>query len=269
MSGISKSNSSSPSKQNNTCVASVPPSVAAPAASVPDLPLIPTSNISSPTPCQQTHSQISTPLQAPTLDPNQMTSATIILPNQIPVVTSPANPIVFTAAPCGSAVTVSVNNVSKPAGTVLTAATRVVSVSSIPVIRSVTSLSASSTTAVSSQPCRHESPQQQIHQSQQLQIPAFESKSLKEVMKEVDPYLQLDENSEEVLRAVAEEFLESVAKKSVKIASHRGSVLVEPKDVEHILGQLVLIFKSIHTNFIPNFSVVFTVLIYFISIRTS
>nr|CDS30142.1 Transcription initiation factor TFIID subunit [Hymenolepis microstoma] len=261
MNGITDSSSSSPSQQSSAAVASVTPSVAAPSASVSDLPLIAASNTSSPAPSQQTHSQISTPPQTPTLVPSQRPSVIVTLPNQIPVVTTPTNPIVFAAAPSGSimvpssalagnapvsittvlnfssgsAVTVAMDNISKPSGTILTAATPVVSVSSTPVIQSVTSLAASSSTAISSQPSRHESPQQQIHQSQQLQIPALKSKSLQEIMKEVDPYLQLDEESEEVIRAVAEEFLECVAKKSFKIASHRGSVLVEPRDVKHIL----------------------------------
>ncbi|VDO05824.1 unnamed protein product [Rodentolepis nana] len=268
MNGISEPSSSSPSQQNNVGVAAVTSSVAAPVSSVSDLPLIATTSTDSPTPSQQTLSQISTPPQTPTLVPSQRPSVIVTLPNQIPVVSNPANPIVFAAAPSGSimvpssalagnapvsittvlnfpsgsAVTVAMENVSKPASTILTTATPVVSVSSTPVIQSVTSLAASSSTVLSSQPSRHESPQQQIHQSQQPQIPAFKSKSLQEIMKEVDPYLQLDEESEEVLRAVAEEFLERVAKKSVKIASHRGSVLVEPRDVKHILGQLILIF---------------------------
>ncbi|VUZ45590.1 unnamed protein product [Hymenolepis diminuta] len=262
MNGISESSNSSPAQQNITSVAAVTSTVVTSVATTLDLSLVTTSNTSSSASSQQTQSQTSTPPPTSTLVPSQRPPVIVTLPNQIPVVTNPANPIVFAAAPTapngsimvpssalagnvpvslttslnfpnGSVVTVAMDNISKTTGTILTATTPIISVASTPVIQSVTTIAASSP-AVSSQPSRHESPQQ-IQQPQQLQIPAFKSKSLHEVIKEVDPYLQLDEESEEVIRTVAEEFLESVAKKSIKIASHRGSVMVEPRDVKHIL----------------------------------
>lgn len=54
---------------------------------------------------------------------------------------------------------------------------------------------------------------------------------LTELVKEVDPMQQLDEEVEGVLLQLADDFIESVVSSSCLLAKHRKSQLLEAKDV--------------------------------------
>ncbi|VDL92081.1 unnamed protein product [Schistocephalus solidus] len=65
----------------------------------------------------------------------------------------------------------------------------------------------------------------------------FTAKSLSDLVKETDPDLQLDDETEEALMQLSEEFVENVAEKAIRLAIHRGSPVVEAKDVKFTLDR--------------------------------
>ncbi|KAL7061893.1 hypothetical protein AAHC03_0226 [Spirometra sp. Aus1] len=65
----------------------------------------------------------------------------------------------------------------------------------------------------------------------------FTAKSLSDLVKETDPDLQLDDETEEALMQLSEEFVENVAEKAIRLAIHRGSPVVEAKDVKFSLDR--------------------------------
>lgn len=260
--------SDSTEQQNNTGTDALTSASVISVASAPDLPSATVSNDSPSSQPSQTQTLTPPPQTSSIPHPNlnQRPSVVVTLPNQVPIASTPSNPIVLAssvpggsivvpstaisgsipvtiATPInfanGSVVTVSVDNTSKAPGNILTPVAPIISVASTPVIQTVTSSSVA-TPPLAPTPTPPQQQQQSkpesAQQSQSVPIPAFNSKSLHDIIKEVDPYLQLDDETEEMLKYLAEEFLENVAKKSLRLANHRGSAVVESRDVKHVLG---------------------------------
>lgn len=81
-----------------------------------------------------------------------------------------------------------------------------------------------------------------LNQSQIL-----DKKVLQELVKEVDPTEQLDEDVEDLLLQVADDFIENVINSSCQLAKHRKSSMLEVKDVQFNLERNFNLF-------IPGFS---------------
>ncbi|KAL5010162.1 hypothetical protein ScPMuIL_012467 [Solemya velum] len=60
----------------------------------------------------------------------------------------------------------------------------------------------------------------------------LDKRRLQELVKEVDPLEQLDEDVEEVLLQIADDFIESVVSSSCLVCKHRHSNTLEVKDVQ-------------------------------------
>lgn len=60
----------------------------------------------------------------------------------------------------------------------------------------------------------------------------LDRRRLQELVKEVDPMEQLDEDVEEVLLQIADDFIENVVTAACQIAKHRKSNVLEVKDVQ-------------------------------------
>lgn len=60
----------------------------------------------------------------------------------------------------------------------------------------------------------------------------LDKRRLQELVKEVDPMEQLDDDVEEVLMHIADDFIENVVSAACKIAKHRKSSTLEVKDVQ-------------------------------------
>ncbi|KAL3316324.1 Transcription initiation factor TFIID subunit 12 [Cichlidogyrus casuarinus] len=60
-------------------------------------------------------------------------------------------------------------------------------------------------------------------------------KSLADLIGEIDPNLQLDQDTEEALNNVAEEFITKITAKACKLAEHRDSNVLEPRDIQFFL----------------------------------
>jgi transcription initiation factor TFIID subunit 12 len=96
----------------------------------------------------------------------------------------------------------------------------------------------------------------------------LDKRGLQDLVKEVDPTEQLDEDVEDLLLQVADDFIENIINSSCQLAKHRKSNILEVKDVQFHLGLnilhficlikfFILIFKNIERNFnlwIPGFS---------------
>lgn len=65
-----------------------------------------------------------------------------------------------------------------------------------------------------------------------METKVLDKRRLEELVKEVDPLEQLDDDVEEVLMQIADDFIESVVTSSCKIAKHRKSSTLEAKDVQ-------------------------------------
>ncbi|WAR08236.1 TAF12-like protein, partial [Mya arenaria] len=72
-----------------------------------------------------------------------------------------------------------------------------------------------------------------------VETKVLDKRRLQELVKEVDPLEQMDEDVEEVLMQIADEFIESVVTASCKIAKHRKSNTLESKDVQLHLGEQI------------------------------
>ncbi|XP_012348846.1 transcription initiation factor TFIID subunit 12b isoform X1 [Apis florea] len=115
-----------------------------------------------------------------------------------------------------------------------------------------------------SQPSKQQVVQQASTQQQQPQqqqssfndFPQFLTKTrLQDLVKEVDPTEQLDEEVEEMLLQLADDFVETTVNAACLLAKHRHANTVEVKDVQlhleeiGICGFLVLVqMKYVHIN---------------------
>ena len=61
---------------------------------------------------------------------------------------------------------------------------------------------------------------------------------LGDLVREVDPCSQLDEEVEEALLNIADDFIESCVNASCKLAKHRGSRTLDVRDLHIYLGEL-------------------------------
>lgn len=65
-----------------------------------------------------------------------------------------------------------------------------------------------------------------------MESKVLDKRRLQELVKEVDPLEQLDDEVEEVLLQIADDFIESVVSSACQIAKHRKSNTLEVKDVQ-------------------------------------
>jgi transcription initiation factor TFIID subunit 12 len=81
--------------------------------------------------------------------------------------------------------------------------------------------------------------QQRTSQSQSRNAPkqTMTRKRLEDLVKEIDPLEQLDEDVEEVLMQMTDDFIDSVVSHSCTLAKHRESNTLEIKDVQVHLGK--------------------------------
>merc|ERR1712038_1312176 len=63
-------------------------------------------------------------------------------------------------------------------------------------------------------------------------VKVLDKKRLQDLMKEVDPLEQLDEDVEETLLQIADDFIDNVVTSACQIAKHRKANTVEVKDVQ-------------------------------------
>ncbi|NXW38101.1 TAF12 factor, partial [Phaetusa simplex] len=63
-------------------------------------------------------------------------------------------------------------------------------------------------------------------------LPVLTKKKLQDLVREVDPNEQLDEDVEEMLLQIADDFIESVVTAACQLARHRKSNTLEVKDVQ-------------------------------------
>lgn len=57
-------------------------------------------------------------------------------------------------------------------------------------------------------------------------------------MREVDPNEQLEEEVEELLLALADDFIEATVNAACRLAKHRGARTLDVKDVQMYLGRI-------------------------------
>ncbi|CAF0918648.1 unnamed protein product [Rotaria sp. Silwood1] len=74
----------------------------------------------------------------------------------------------------------------------------------------------------------------------------LDKRAIQELIKEVDPMMQIDEEVEEMLIQIAEEFVDSTLTASCQNAKHRKSNTVEAKDVQ-------LYLERTYSMWIPGF----------------
>ncbi|KAI0209786.1 Transcription initiation factor TFIID subunit 12 [Lamellibrachia satsuma] len=67
---------------------------------------------------------------------------------------------------------------------------------------------------------------------QQAENKVLDKRRLQELVKEIDPLEQLDEDVEEMLMQIADDFIDNVVTASCLVAKHRKSNTVEVKDVQ-------------------------------------
>jgi transcription initiation factor TFIID subunit TAF12 len=65
----------------------------------------------------------------------------------------------------------------------------------------------------------------------------LDKKRLQELVKEVDPHEQLDEDVEDLLLHIADDFIEQTVSASCSMAKHRKANAVDVKDVQIVLGK--------------------------------
>ena len=68
---------------------------------------------------------------------------------------------------------------------------------------------------------------------------------LQDLVREVDPNEQLDEEVEELLLQIADDFIESTVNASCQLAKHRQALTLDVTDVQMHLG-MTLYFKFIY-----------------------
>ena len=67
----------------------------------------------------------------------------------------------------------------------------------------------------------------------------LDKKRLGELVKEVDPLEQLDEDVEDMLLHIADDFIEQTISASFALAKHRKAATIDVKDVQLVLGQFI------------------------------
>lgn len=65
----------------------------------------------------------------------------------------------------------------------------------------------------------------------------LDRKRLQELVKEVDPNEQLDEDVEDMLLHIADDFIEQTVNASCAMAKHRKANTVDVNDVQLVLGE--------------------------------
>ncbi|CAD5117257.1 unnamed protein product [Dimorphilus gyrociliatus] len=83
------------------------------------------------------------------------------------------------------------------------------------------------------------------HQTTELNL--LDKRRLSDLVRRVDPNAQLDEEAEEALLQIADDFIENVVTHSCQLAKHRKSNCLDVKDV------LIYLERSYHM-FIPGYS---------------
>lgn len=66
-----------------------------------------------------------------------------------------------------------------------------------------------------------------------------------ELVREVDPTEQLEEEVEEMLLSIADDFIESTVNAACRLAKHRGARSLDVKDVQMYLGELSISVRSV------------------------
>lgn len=65
----------------------------------------------------------------------------------------------------------------------------------------------------------------------QLSVPAFETRSFEQLIHETDAHLQLEEELEDALVQLTDEFVEQTVEYATRVAKHRGSSSIEAHDM--------------------------------------
>lgn len=76
---------------------------------------------------------------------------------------------------------------------------------------------------------------------------------MQELVREIDPTVQLDEEVEEILLQIADDFVENTVNAACSIAKHRKVPKVEIRDVQLHLGKFEFNFRNI--NFLINYQI--------------
>ncbi|GIY97062.1 hypothetical protein CEXT_174151 [Caerostris extrusa] len=126
---------------------------------------------------------------------------------------------------------VSTNNIQP---TIITGTNSLVSVTeSLPVSSTTMVVNNSAPVAVTTQNSNHTSLNVSMLPPDIIKIPQVLNKQrLQDLVREVDPTVQTDEETDELLLQLAEEFIEDVVETSCTLAKHRKSSILEVKDVQ-------------------------------------
>lgn len=68
----------------------------------------------------------------------------------------------------------------------------------------------------------------------------LDRKRMQELVKEVDPYEQLDEDVEDLLLHIADDFIEQTVTQAAQLAKHRRAASIDVRDVQLVLGRSCL-----------------------------
>ncbi|CAL4179264.1 unnamed protein product, partial [Meganyctiphanes norvegica] len=93
-------------------------------------------------------------------------------------------------------------------------------------------------TAIKREPMQNQTvpaPQASTNQTADTTTPVLNKQRISELVREVDPNEQLDEDVEEMLLAIADDFIESTVNAACRLAKHRGARSLDVKDVQMYL----------------------------------
>ncbi|GIX99966.1 hypothetical protein CDAR_447291 [Caerostris darwini] len=126
---------------------------------------------------------------------------------------------------------VSINNIQP---TIITGTNSLVSVTeSLPVNSTTMVVNNSAPVAVTTQNSNNASLNVSMLPPDTIKVPQVLNKQrLQDLVREVDPTVQTDEETDELLLQLAEEFIEDVVETSCTLAKHRKSSILEVKDVQ-------------------------------------
>lgn len=74
---------------------------------------------------------------------------------------------------------------------------------------------------------------------------------LRELVKEVDPNEQLEEDVEDLMLQISDDFVDELVRAACVFAKHRKSNIVEVKDVQLYLGNYKNNYRTINLSFYP------------------